>query len=125
MCEAKDEDRMGVQTNSRVPGMILDAVTRWPHQALASRAAVWDLRSSETRQRKLGSVMAQAITSWLICDGRFRVHAINAVGRRSARIIRIEDVDSGERFHGSARKLQHLFQVLGSSGVGEPLMLSR
>jgi hypothetical protein len=31
--------------------------------------------------------MAQAITSWLISDGRFRVHAINGVGRRSARII--------------------------------------
>jgi hypothetical protein len=42
--------------------------------------------------------MAQAITSWFISDGRFRVHAINAVGRRSARIIEFEDVDTGERF---------------------------
>jgi hypothetical protein len=69
--------------------------------------------------------MAQAITSWFICDGRFRVHAINAVGRRSARIIEIEDVDTGERVHGSARRLQRLFQTLGSSGVGEPTSLSR
>ena len=64
--------------------------------------------------------MAQAITSWFICDGRFCVHAINAVGRRHARIIEIEEVESGERFHGSARKLERLFLKLGSSGVGEP-----
>jgi hypothetical protein len=52
--------------------------------------------------------MAQLVVSWFICDGRFRVHAINAVGRRRARIIEIEDIDSGERFHGSPRKLQRL-----------------
>jgi hypothetical protein len=69
--------------------------------------------------------MAQAITTWLISDGRFRVHAINAVGRRSARIIEIEDVDTGERFHGSARKLQSMFQSLGSSSIAEPLTLPR
>ena len=69
--------------------------------------------------------MAQLSVSWFICDGRFRVHAINAVGRRSARIIEIEDVDSGERFHGSARKLQSMFQSLGSSGVSEPVTLPR
>jgi hypothetical protein len=69
--------------------------------------------------------MAQLMVSWFICDGRFRVHAINAVGRRSAKIIEIEEVDTGERFHGSPRKLQRLFQALGSSGVGEPLTLSR
>ena len=60
--------------------------------------------------------MAQAITSWLISDGRFRVHAINAVGRRSARIIEIEDVDTGERFHGSLPESE-MFQLLGSSGL--------
>jgi hypothetical protein len=64
--------------------------------------------------------MAQLVVSWFICDGRFRVHAINAVGRRHARIIEIEEVDSGERFHGSARKLERLFVMLGSSSVGEP-----
>jgi hypothetical protein len=69
--------------------------------------------------------MAQTIVSWFICDGRYRVHAIKAVGRRSARIIEIEDIDSGERFHGSARRLQRLFQSLGSSGVGESVTLPR
>jgi hypothetical protein len=69
--------------------------------------------------------MAQAITSWLISDGKFRVHAINAAGRRSARIIEIEDLDTGERFHGSARKLQSMFQSLGSSSIAEPVTLPR
>jgi hypothetical protein len=69
--------------------------------------------------------MAQTIVSWVICDGRYRVHAIKAVGRRRARIIEIEDVDSGERFHGSARRLQRLFQSLASFGVGEPMTLPR
>jgi hypothetical protein len=64
--------------------------------------------------------MAQLVVSWFICDGKFHVHAINAIGRRHARIIEIEEVDSGERFHGSARKLERLFLMLGSSGVGEP-----
>ena len=67
--------------------------------------------------------MAQAITSWFISDGRFRVHAINALGRRGARIVEIEDVDTGERFHGSARKLQSMFQSLGSSSITEPITL--
>jgi hypothetical protein len=62
--------------------------------------------------------MAQAITSWFICEGRYRVHAIDAVGRHPARIIEIEDVDSGERVHGTARRLERLFLSLGSSGVG-------
>jgi hypothetical protein len=53
------------------------------------------------------------------------VHAINAVGRRSARIIEIEDVDTGERFHGSARKLQRMFLSLGSRSNGEPVTLPR
>ena len=69
--------------------------------------------------------MAQAITSWLISDGRFRVHAINAVGRRGAGIIEIEDVDTGERFHGSARKLQECVHELGSSSIAEPVTLPR
>ena len=58
--------------------------------------------------------MAQLVVSWFICDGRFRVHAINAVGRRSGRIIEVEDVDSGERFHGSARRLQRTVDTLRS-----------
>jgi hypothetical protein len=47
------------------------------------------------------------------------VYAIDAVGRRSARIIEIEAVGSGERFHGSARRLYGLFQTLGSSAHNE------
>ena len=69
--------------------------------------------------------MAQLVVSWFICDGRFRVHAINAAGRRSARIIEIENVDTRERFHGNPRMLQRLFQALERSGVGRPLTLSR
>jgi hypothetical protein len=64
--------------------------------------------------------MAQMIVSWFICDGRFRVHAVNALGSRRARIIEIEDVDSRERFHGSARKLARLFVSLGSAEDGRP-----
>jgi hypothetical protein len=89
----------------------------WP---LIREQGVWDSGGLRHISENRGSVMAQAITSWLISDGRFRVHAINAVGRRSARIIEIEDVDTGERFHGSARKLQSMFQSLGSSGVEVP-----
>jgi hypothetical protein len=59
--------------------------------------------------------MAQLSVSWFICDGRFRVHAINAVGRRSGRIIEIEDIDTGERVHGSFRRLERLMQTLRRS----------
>ena len=52
--------------------------------------------------------MAQLVVSWFICDGAIRVHAINAVGRRKGRIIEVEVVDTGERFHGSARRLERL-----------------
>jgi hypothetical protein len=60
--------------------------------------------------------MAQLVVSWAICNGRLRVHAINAVGRRSGRIIEIEDIDTGERVHGSARRLERLVQTLRASG---------
>jgi hypothetical protein len=63
--------------------------------------------------------MAQTITSWFICDGRYRVHTIDAVGRRSSRIIEIEDVDSGERVHGTARKLERMVIAL-SNGASAP-----
>jgi hypothetical protein len=59
--------------------------------------------------------MAQLVVSWFICDGRFRVHAINAVGRRSGRIIEIEDIDTGERVHDSFRRLERLMQTLRRS----------
>jgi len=59
--------------------------------------------------------MAQLLVSWFICDGRFRVHAINAVGRRSGRIIENEDIDTGDRVHGSFRRLERLVQRLRQS----------
>ena len=60
--------------------------------------------------------MAQLIVSWFIDQGRFRVHAVNAIGRRRGRIIEVEEVDTGERFHGSTRRLERLVQTLRSSG---------
>lgn len=56
--------------------------------------------------------MAQAIEDWSICDGKYRIQAIGPVGRRRGRIIEIEEVDSGERFHGSANRLEKLIQML-------------
>ena len=50
--------------------------------------------------------MAQQMVSWFVSNGRFRVQAINAVSRRKGRIIEVEEVDSRERFYGSARKMQ-------------------
>jgi len=35
--------------------------------------------------------VAQKLVSWFVSDGRLRVHAINAVGRRKGRIIEIEE----------------------------------
>jgi hypothetical protein len=55
--------------------------------------------------------MAQAIEDSFICDGRYRVHVIKPVGRRRGRIIEIEEVDTGERFHGSARRMERLARV--------------
>jgi hypothetical protein len=60
--------------------------------------------------------MAQLMVSWFVDGGRFRVHAINAVGRRKGRIIEVEEVKTGERFHGSARRLERLVQTLRISG---------
>ena len=60
--------------------------------------------------------MAQLSVSWFICNGRLRVHAINAIGQRKGRIIEVEDVDTGERFHGSARNLQRAVDTLRRFG---------
>ena len=60
--------------------------------------------------------MAQLLVSWFICDGRFRVHAIKALGRRKGRTIEVEVVDTGERLHGSARRLDRLVLTLRGSG---------
>jgi len=69
--------------------------------------------------------MAQAIEDLFICDGRYRVHAINAAGRRRGRIIEIEEVDTGERFHGSARRLEKLMLTLRRSSSGDNGLGSR
>ena len=63
--------------------------------------------------------MAQLVVSWFVNDGRIRVHAINAVGRRKGRIIEVEAVDTGERFHGSARRMERLVRTLHTAS-GEP-----
>ena len=56
--------------------------------------------------------MAQLIQSWLICDGQFRVNAIDGIGRRKGRIIEVEVIDTGERFHGSAQRMDRLVRKL-------------
>jgi hypothetical protein len=67
------------------------------------------------RELKWERPMAQLVVSWFMYDGAIRVHAINAVGRRKGRIIEVEEVETGERIHGSARKLQRLADKLGRS----------
>ena len=71
--------------------------------------------------------MAQQIVSWFVSDGRFRVHAINSVGRHKGRIVEVEEVGSRERFYGSARKMQRVVDTLrvssgefGHDGVWTP-----
>ena len=60
--------------------------------------------------------MAQLIESRFICDGRYRVHWINGVGRHRPRIIEIEDIDRQERFHGPPSKLDRLaLKLLGAA----------
>ena len=59
--------------------------------------------------------VAQKVVSWFICDGAIRVHAINAVGRRKGRIIEVEVVNTGERLHGTARRLERFVYALRRS----------
>ena len=56
--------------------------------------------------------MAQKVVSWFICSGRYKVHAVNTVGRRRGRIIEVEDIDTGERIHDSARRMLRLVDSL-------------
>jgi hypothetical protein len=65
--------------------------------------------------------MAQVIESRFICDGRYRIHEINAVGRQRGRIIEIEDVDRRQRFHGTASTLDRLaLRLLGQAYRDRP-----
>ena len=60
--------------------------------------------------------MAQFLVSWLLVGGRFRISAINGIGRRKGRIIEVEVIATGERFYGSARRLERLVRALQGSG---------
>jgi hypothetical protein len=107
--------------------------------SVASNRATWAAWSPESRNSAvtngLGTRlfrgrrirMAQQMVSWFVSDGRYRVHAINAVGRRRGRIVEVEEVDTGERFHGSARRMKRLVDTLrvssgdfGHDGVWTP-----
>jgi len=61
-----------------------------------------------------GRGMAQQVVSWFVCSGRFRVHAVNAVGRRKGRIIEVEDIETGERIHDSPRRMLTLADTLSA-----------
>ena len=53
--------------------------------------------------------------SWLLVGGRFRIYAINGIGRRKGRVIEVEAIATGERFHGSARRMERLLRALQGS----------
>ena len=56
--------------------------------------------------------MAQLLMSWLLGGGRFRISAINGIGRRKGRIIEVEVIATGERFYGSAQRMERLVRAL-------------
>jgi hypothetical protein len=58
--------------------------------------------------------MAQKVVSWFICNGRFKVHAVNAAGRRRGRIIELEDTDTDERVHDTPRRMLRLVDTLSA-----------
>jgi hypothetical protein len=58
--------------------------------------------------------MAQQVVSWFVCNGRFKVHAINAVGRCRGRIIEMEDAETGDRIHDSAQRMLRLVRTLSA-----------
>jgi hypothetical protein len=58
--------------------------------------------------------MAEQVVSWFVCNGRFKVHAINAAGRRGGRIIELEDTDTGERIHDSPQRMLTLVDTLSA-----------
>jgi hypothetical protein len=59
-----------------------------------------------------GDPVAQSLMSWLLVGGRFRIYAINGIGRRKGRLIEVEVIATGERFHGSARRMERLVHAL-------------
>ena len=69
--------------------------------------------------------MARAIASRFICDGRYHIQWIKALGRHRGRIIEIEDVDLQLRFHGPASKLEQMASKLGAVAPDDSLVLCR
>ena len=69
-------------------------------------------RGPQARPAGEGRLLAQQIVSWSICGGRYRVQAVNAIGRHKRRIIEVEEIDTNERFYGSTRKLERLVLTL-------------
>src|SRR5262245_17716351 len=78
--------------------------------------------------------MAQQVVSWFVCNGRFKVHAVNAIGQYRGRIIEMEDMETGERVHDCAQRMLRLVDTLsavsGAFGhsaewVSEPLAAGR
>jgi hypothetical protein len=59
--------------------------------------------------------MAQLLMSLLLSNGRFRVHATKGIGRRKGRIVEVEVIATGERFHGSPRRMERLVRALQGS----------
>jgi len=77
-----------------------------------------DVRRNFTARRQAlsdGGNMAQLIESSFICDARFRLLTIQPMGRKIGRIIEIEEVDTRERIHGTARRLDRLALALRRS----------
>jgi hypothetical protein len=59
--------------------------------------------------------VAQFLVSWLLVGGRFRISAINGIGRRKGRILEVEVIATRERFYGSARRMARLVCALQGS----------
>src|SRR5215471_12561737 len=58
--------------------------------------------------------MAQQVVSWFVCNGRFRVHAVNAIGQCRGRIIEMEDMETGECVHDCAQRMLRLVDTLSA-----------
>jgi len=58
--------------------------------------------------------MAQQVVSWFICNGRFKVHAVNAAGMRRGQIIEMEDTDTGDRIHDDPDQMLRLVDTLSA-----------
>src|SRR5262245_54811890 len=64
--------------------------------------------------------MAQQVVSWFICNGRFKVHAINAAGMRRGQIIEMEDTGTGDRIHDDPDQMLRLVDTLSAMSGLQP-----